>query len=38
MKTHRFLLTLVSCLLLSVAMFAESDLPVIEKRADRTII
>lgn len=38
MKTHRFLLTLVSCLLLSVSMFAESDLPIIEKKVDRTII
>ena len=35
---HRHILILISFLLLSVSVFAESDLPVIEIKADRTVI
>ena len=35
---HRFILILISFLLLSVSMFAESSLPIIEVKADRTMI
>lgn len=35
---HRRILFLISLLLLSVPMCAESDLPIIEMKADRTMI
>ena len=35
---HRYILILISFLLLSVSVLAESDLPVVEIKADRTMI
>ena len=35
---HRYILILISFLLISVSMFAESSLPIIEIKADRTMI
>ena len=35
---HRRILFLISLLLLSVSMCAEGDLPIIEMKADRTMI
>ena len=35
---HRHILILISFLLLSVSVFAESNLPVVEIKADRTMI
>ena len=35
---HRHLLILINLLLLSVTMFAEGGMPVIEMKADRTMI
>ena len=35
---HRHLLILIGLLLLSVSMYAEDSLPIIEKKADRTMI